>query len=374
MLWCKVRPPTKSPNTILPWVCGPETLTGEPGTRFIRFQMRSLRRMAIMLFLGLTVSIFAATVETPRPAPRQVEVDLYILDIAEIDEPGGQFAMHVLLSCTWKDATLAFEGTEPRAWREEAAMEQVNANWRPMVEFNRTAAPVEIEHMILRIYPDGRVEFERQMNIRIATALDLRKLPFDTQRLRIELESFQHQADVLELSLPPENLHMTKEISLTQWQPGRTTTETGPKYSEVYDETYSRATVTIEVTRRYQYYIWQMMVPLGILVAMAFAVFYLPPTDLADRMNVIIASLLTVVALSYSLHTDLPKVPYLTVIDWLFLLAYVFLGLSMVGMVWVRRLHDQNEAQALRLDRWLRWGYPIAYLLFAGGVVVWDTF
>lgn len=168
--------------------------------------------------------------------------------------------------------------------------------------------------------------------------LDLRQLPFDTQRLKIELESFQHLAGAVELTLPPQNLRIAKQISLPQWAPGKLSGEVRPSYRDEYDENYSRATVTLEMRRHTQFHIWQMMVPLGIVLGMAFAVFFLPPKDLSDRMSVIIASLLPVVALSYSLHSGLPKISYLTVIDWFFVMAYVFLGLAMAGLVWISNL------------------------------------
>lgn len=319
----------------------------------------------LLAFLALPIPSPAST----PPPPRQVELGVYVLDIVEIDEPAAQFAIHLVLGAYWQDPAVAFEGTQPRVWREDVALNEVNAMWRPMVEFNRTTEPAEVEHALLRIHPDGRVEFERQMNVRLATELDLRRLPFDTQRLQLELESFQYQAHEVTLTLAHENLRIANRISLPQWRPGKSTIEVAPRFREIYDETYSCATVTIEVTRRFQFYIWQMIVPLCILIGMAFAVFFLPPADLADRMNVIIASLLTVVALSFSLHTDLPKIPYLTIIDWLFFLAYLFLGLAMAGMVWIRKLHDRDPARAEHYDRWLRWAYPVSYVLSAGVVI-----
>jgi hypothetical protein len=74
--------------------------------------------------------------------------------------------------------------------------------------------------------------------------------------------------------------------------------------------------------------------------------------------------------LSYSLHSGLPKISYLTVIDWFFVLAYGFLGLAMAGMVWISTVHARDEARALRYDRILRWAYPVAYLLAAGIVTI----
>lgn len=335
--------------------------------------MAILARLLVLFALLATCvrAAEAAPAAKVAPAPRQAELGVYILDITDIDEPAGKFTLHVLLGTYWDDPTRAFEGTEPKVLREDAATEEANAGWRPMAEFNRTTAPAEMHHALLRIHPNGRVEYERQLTVEIATDLDLRKLPFDTQYLQIELESFQHLAGQVEFVLPPENVRITQRISLPQWQVGKLTGVVKSVYRPVYDETYSRATVTLEVKRHTQFYIWQMMVPLGIVLGMAFAVFFLPPKDLSDRMSVIIASLLTVVALSYSLHSGLPKISYLTVIDWFFVLAYVFLGLAMAGMVWISTLFDRDEARAIRYDRWLRWAYPLVYLACSAVAVLW---
>jgi hypothetical protein len=324
----------------------------------------------LLLFSLLAAALRAADANSSPATPRKVELGVHILDITDIDEPGGKFTLHVLLGVYWQDPAQAHDGKAAKVFREDLAIEEVNTIWRPMVEFNRTTAPAELHHSLLRIQPNGRVEFERQMTVPIATQLDLRKLPFDTQRLKLELESFQYLSDAVELALPAESLRIAKQISLPQWAPGKLTGSVAPTYREEFDETYSRATVTLEVKRHTQFYIWQMMVPLGIVLAMAFAVFFLPPKDLSDRMSVIIASLLTVVALSYSLHSGLPKISYLTVIDWFFVLAYVFLGLAMAGMVFISNLYDRDEAKAIRCDKWLRWAYPGTYLLASAIVVI----
>jgi hypothetical protein len=329
------------------------------------------RRFLLLLSL-LIAALPAVAAETAPLPPRQVELGVYILDITDVDEPTSQFTAHVLFSTAWQDPDRAFEGREPRISREDLAVDEANTGWRPMVEFNRTTAPAELHHALLRVFPNGRVEFERQMTVRLATSLDLRKLPFDTQYLKIELESFQHLAGAVALTLPPENLRITNRISLPQWQPGPLTADVQPTFREVYGETYSRATVTLTMSRHSHFYVWQMVVPLFIVLGMAFAVFFLPPQDLSDRMTVIIASLLTVVALSYSLHSGLPKIPYLTIIDWLFVLAYAFLGLAMAGMVWISIVHGRDEARALRYDRVLRWAYPGAYVLCATVAIIRD--
>jgi|SRR6478736_3285355 len=327
-------------------------------------------RRFLLLLGGLTAALHGAAADATPATPRKVELGVYILDVTDVDEPAGQFTAHVLLGTYWQDPDRIFEGKQPRVFREDLAVAEANTGWRPMVEFNRSAAPAELHHALMRVQPNGRVEFERLMTVRLSTSLDLRKLPFDTQYLKIELESFQHLSGAVELFLPPQNLRITTRISLPEWEPRELTADVQPVYREVYDETYSRATVTLALKRHFHFYVWQMVVPLLIVLGMAFAVFFLPPQDLSDRMSVIIASLLTVVALSYSLHSGLPKIAYLTIIDWLFVLAYVFLGLAMAGMVWINIVHGRDEARALRYDRVLRWAYPGAYVLVTGIVIL----
>lgn len=118
-------------------------------------------------FLLLLACLSAALRATEPPAapaaPRQAELGVYILDISDIDEPGGKFTLHVLLGVCWQDPAMAFAGHEPRVLREDAATDEVNTIWRPMVNFNRTTAPADQPHALLRIHPDGRVEYERQL-------------------------------------------------------------------------------------------------------------------------------------------------------------------------------------------------------------------
>ncbi|MBW7896826.1 MAG: hypothetical protein H3C27_17095 [Opitutaceae bacterium] len=326
--------------------------------------MMLVRSLIVGLLAGVSLAV-GSPPEANAAQPRPVELGVYILNITELDEPAERLSVHLMLGAYWQDPALAFAGDEPRLWRETEALDQANSIWNPMVEFNRTLQSPDMEHALLRIHPDGRVDFERQMNVHLSTELDLRELPFDTQHVQIELESFQHQAHEMTLTLAPADLRITPQISLPQWRVGRLTAKTASYFNELYDETYSRTTVTVELQRRHQFYIWQMMVPLVILIGVAFAVFFLPLQDLADRMNVIVASLLTIVALSYTLHAELPKIPYLTVIDWLFILAYIFLGLAMAAMVWIRRLADRDLTRAQQLDRIIRWACPIAYFLAA---------
>ena len=67
-------------------------------------------------------------------------------------------------------------------------------------------------------------------------------------------------------------------------------------------------------------------------------------------------------ALSYTVHTDLPKISYLTTVDRLFVTAYVFLGAKIVGMLIVRHVVTRQPERAKKFDRMARWFFPAAYM------------
>lgn len=78
---------------------------------------------------------------------------------------------------------------------------------------------------------------------------------------------------------------------------------------------YPRASFEIRVERQCEFYLWNMVVVNFALVEMAFAVYAIPPADIADRLAVNLTLVLTVVAFKFTFAGDMPKKAYLTWCD-----------------------------------------------------------
>ncbi len=102
------------------------------------------------------------------------------------------------------------------------------------------------------------------------------------------------------------------------------------------------------------YFITNVVIPLFIIVGLAFVSFALPLTQLNDRLSVILTMVLTSVAFKYVVAGYLPKVSYLTLLDKYVLISFVVLGITAVqnAIVFRKSMDDDVDMDALeRGDR-----------------------
>ena len=101
-----------------------------------------------------------------------------------------------------------------------------------------------------------------------------------------------------------------------------------------------------------------------LIVLMAYTVYFIPPTGVAQQVAVGMTSMLTLIAYMLALGSSLPKISYLTRADKLFVgcALVVFLGLlkAILTTVWVKRDATKIIQWTDRLGRLF---YPLAVLL-----------
>jgi hypothetical protein len=86
-------------------------------------------------------------------------------------------------------------------------------------------------------------------------------------------------------------------------------------------------------------------------------------------VDVSAGNLLAFIAFNFTLGSDLPRLGYLTFLDQLMVIAFVFAALMVIYNVIMRRLERNGIPERLeRADSMLLWAYPLLYL-----VIVWIT-
>lgn len=288
-------------------------------------------------------------------------VGFRLSSIPEIDERAENFTAICYLRLRWQDPALAVPGGKRQVLLAEAALAKADEIGRPGISFVNETSAAEPKHAVLTLLPDGTVEYDRQFDVTLRSEFDLRSFPFDEQRLQIKIESFAFPASELLLEPDPQQMKAAR-LRLPQWQVGELQWSVTNVEDDLEREKYSRLTVSLPIARKPGFYIWQVFVPLFILILIASTVFFLPASDLSDRISVITTSLLTAVALSYTVRADLPKISYLTTIDRLFVTTYVFFGAKIAGMLIIRHWVDRAPERAEKIDQVSRWVFPAVYL------------
>jgi len=99
---------------------------------------------------------------------------------------------------------------------------------------------------------------------------------------------------------------------------------------------------------------------------MSWTVFWIDPTLGSSQISVAVTSMLTLIAYRFAIGADVPKLPYLTVLDWFILLGSVLVFLSLIEVMVTTRLALNDRVKTARaLDRHARWAFPLAFAILS---------
>ena len=208
-------------------------------------------------------------------------------------------------------------------------------------------------------------------------SFDFAKFPFDTQKLIIRLKTgVGNYPDKGKLTfLTPEIgvfLSLDKFLNpdvnkLKAW----TIKEDGINVkSKVLNENvydiYTKKIVSrsenvldIEITieRNYQHYLLKIMLPVFLILCVAWYVLWIPTEKYEARLNTSIIALLALIAYNFVFQDDIPKLEYLTDMDWFILLSYIFCLIPVFLSIAFSKFISKNQKKVMKVNRLIKvWG------------------
>jgi hypothetical protein len=130
--------------------------------------------------------------------------------------------------------------------------------------------------------------------------------------------------------------------------------------------------VTLDLERRWAYYAWKLGFPLVLIVLMAYGVYFIPATAVAQQVGLGMTSMLTLIAYMLSLGGSLPRIAYLTRADRFFMGSALLVFLGLAKAVLTIALGQGGEHPLIaRVNRWGRWLYPLAVLANVMLAIYW---
>lgn len=210
---------------------------------------------------------------------------------------------------------------------------------------------------------------------------DYENYPFDKQKLLIQFEHPMYEVEDIKL-VPDKYSYLKCKTDTNLWGlaknlkadglfikqsdfvEGRTVYETDfgdPNITEP-TSTYSNITFRIYISRDFIPYVLKFMIPLIIIVGLAYLVFFIPADQLDLAAGLTVTSLLAGIAFQWTISDDLPEVGYLVCVDKIFYLSYILIMLAMAQTVWTYHL-DQKGKKKLSdfLETLGQWLFPTAF-------------
>jgi hypothetical protein len=310
--------------------------------------------------------VTAAVDAAPSPGPTQVIVGAYVNDIQELDFKANNYTVDLYVWFRWKDPDI-----DPS---------------KTMEFMNRYASNDSIRDELYdkpKPMPDGGLYAIIRYQGPFSTKFGLEKYPFDKQNLMVLMEDTIAAADS-QIYVPDTDggVSINPDITLPGFRVGepvmRVVSRPYPTNFGDLDEpeatAYSRLSLAIPVTRPIVAMTVKTFVPIGLIVVCAALVFFVRPRYVEGRIGLGITALLTLVALQLTSGASLPDVDYLMMIDKVYLLAYLFIILSLARVVWTswRGAEADAEVSISRGDHvWV--AALLAIYVLANIVVAWSA-
>ena len=115
--------------------------------------------------------------------------------------------------------------------------------------------------------------------------------------------------------------------------------------------------------RNPSFYIFKIIIPVLLILAVAWYVLWIPTKEIESRLTTSIVALLALIAYNFVFQDDIPKLNYLTDLDWYILLSYVFCCIPVFISIGSSKLGTKNQKIIIKINKLIRkWGV-LAYIL-----------
>ncbi len=244
---------------------------------------------------------------------------------------------------------------------------------------------ITIDESILRtLRTEKGVGFFRQ-------SFDFRKFPFDTQKLLIRIETgvgnypninMEDNSESGSLTfITPEagvflNLQkfLNPEINkLKAWKISDDGISVKSKILsentyDIYNQiilprTENVLDIEINIERNFQHYLLKIMLPVFLILCVAWYVLWIPTEKYEARLNTSIIALLALIAYNFVFQDDIPKLEYLTDLDWFILLSYIFCLIPVFLSIGFSKFIATNQKKIMKINKLIKiWG-GLLYLI-----------
>ena len=105
------------------------------------------------------------------------------------------------------------------------------------------------------------------------------------------------------------------------------------------------------------------MLPVFLILCVAWYVLWIPTEKYEARLNTSIIALLALIAYNFVFQDDIPKLEYLTDLDWFILLSYIFCCIPVFLSIGFSKFVSKNQRMVMKINKLIRYWGGLMYLL-----------
>lgn len=347
------------------------------GLRSFRFMpLVSIVMIALVQMIDLPTAEVSAranhkfTLAFPAPAqPRQskqlsaeqVEVGFYPVMVYDLDPHSNTYYIDAYIWFHWHGSinptkTLEFMNTVNRS----------DFDPKPMY-----SDPI--------LQSDGSLYQQYHIQSQFFEPFNLKDYPFDEYELSIVLEDSSNDISRLVYVPDTDKSGVDPGVMLPGWQLAGWTiqsqdhkygTDLGLDAADPEASIFSSIRYSLKIRRPVDFFLWKLLLPLGIVLLMACSALLIHPTYTDFRLAAPSTALLALIFLQQSYTSTLPEIGYLVLLDKIYVLSYVvmitLMGVVMVTAWWMETHKETPIGRIIKLDRLITLA---GCVIFVGGLL-----
>jgi gamma-aminobutyric acid receptor subunit rho len=168
------------------------------------------------------------------------------------------------------------------------------------------------------------------------------------------------------LVVDPEVTGRRDLLDISDWIIGDVTAIVQEQTFEAFDAQFWTYNLLVPAKRIWSYYVWKVILPITLIVAMSWCVFWIDPSHFGTQIGLSATSMLTLIAFIFATTNIIPRLGYFTTLDRFIMGSTVIVFLALVQSVGTTYLVAKDKAKiAGHIDTASRVVFPLAFIAFA---------
>ena len=292
--------------------------------------------------------------------PTVISVGVRMMDLTEINDVKQTLTVDLGVLLSWTDARLSqFQGCE-------ISLDKI---WSPSVIFSNSGRLITSRPREVSIGSGGQVRYIQRYYGALASYHNLRDFPFDKQRIVVSLAPIDSSESEVQLVVNKAFTGRRDVLNISDWNITAVKGGTGRLRIEALGQFHSVYNFEITASRIKNYYVWKVILPLCLIVAMSWCVFLIPPAQSGAQIGLSATSMLTLIAFIFATTNMVPALGYLTRLDRFIIGSTILVFLALLQSVATSYLVTRGSEQlSFRIDLVCRLAFPLAFAALVLGV------
>ncbi|BFZ22131.1 hypothetical protein BsWGS_25170 [Bradybaena similaris] len=280
-----------------------------------------------------------------------VKVNLSLLNINVLDVPSQSLSVSGWLTFTWHDSRLTWDKEEYGNITDIFDTELVF--WRPEIIVDNSVdnlGILESDKLLIRATHEGNMTWEPPGIFETHCDVDVTFYPFDTQECVVEVTSWAHTVEEIDLYAEGKEIDLTEFEVNGEWDVISSRTHRKMLHDGV--DYHTEIAFTIKLQRKPMYYVTTILIPVIVTSILCIVVFLLP-AESGEKVGYSLTILLTYTVMLTLVASYMPPTSKHTSVLGVYLTIILFIGV-VTTLVTVVVLHLHHHPNNKDVPIWLQ--------------------